>query len=245
MNNAIAGLIDDAFIEDAAQMRLQCESAHSIRKKRSVLIAALAACLVLALAAVLPFAFKKNNDLAVRYYSLSDLNAYEEYGMYCFRGFLGLPEGEYYCAPLTEDDIKALFGVSELPDGLIFGDPEESLAVCHVALYRSGGVYEIYLRWARGDADAVEVVINPCHIPDYETSDGDRLLSGSGAETVNGYTVGIQEYYADSIKDYICICMAKDGIGIRIRGKNEYFADIEAVYNLVLNSEINCEFPKK
>ncbi len=193
---------------------------------------------ILAISIAIPFVLK-NNEKATLYCRLDDISAAKVTGSYMRRAFICFPAEKTYTLSVDDSLAADMFGAEEMPMGLAEGSK--------VYYYGSGEIFEVVLKFS-AECGEVHMNINPEVAPDFLLYAGDEehtLLGDDNAVVINRYKVGMKETYYNDQLDSIDIGLEKDGMGIWLWSDAENKAELEQIFNLILNSDIDLTYIEK
>ncbi len=175
-----------------------------------------------------------------KYYHLSDLNSSVNYGATSVRSGMSSPGEGSYNLILSKDKIIELFGTEDLPAVINeeYGDTLQAEAIYKA----SGELHSVYFQWNFPDSlmfMTIDLNTKPKVI---YWENGEYWDHESNVNTINGYNVGLTRYDDNSsLRGTMRVLMSRGTMGLWIYGDESYEKDMEEIFNMILNSEMNFE----
>lgn len=233
--------LDDKHLETFFLYSTKQNASNKKRKKGVIKwISAVAACIafvmILSHTAKFEELFPHHTETAETYY-LINLTSMKIYGETASRPSVISPypsANKCFERELTPDVLSKLFQTSDFDKAGIETDNLSGRILYH----STGEVHTVNIQWSYDDG-SVYVIIDPIAYP------RNILDKHESTSEINGYLVGMVEYYPIGNDSTICnaidVGMKKGSMGILLSELGDCKDQLDKIYNFILNSEIDIK----
>lgn len=231
----ILSKLDPLIVENGLKIREKKIRMSEQEKTKSILlkirwIAGSAACLLVLFSTIFLIHFFSNSSRETTYHSLNELKPYIVNAEQSRASVLSPlpPSNECSEREMTQAEFEELFSSSQQ-----FEMQEWSFSG-NIIQYSSGAIHTIRLYWTKGDC-RISVIIDPVAYPQFVFDQAESTTE------INGYTISIIQFLQNGAIQGTDIGMRKNDLGVLLSCNDPNEKDLEKIYNLILNSDLDIQ----